>query len=989
LVPAAVLSRFAGNERLYYSLATFRDRDRSGLEIMRVPPEAAPSIYLSKSFSGRTRGFTTPRLGANYNGNQSGPLEWAGDSTPGASPAPLPASSGKTPIAAAKSIPFRYDDGFGDDLWATGQEADVSSVDDAHGIEGPIPDTDPAVAAQGLTYTRPLTASEYPGASRFEPANPGNYRHVTGTRTIDRIVIHITDGGSKISGTIGWFKDPKAKASSHYIVGRDGEVVQMVHHNDVAWHASSANGDSIGIEHNANSETGLLPTEAQYCASAKLVSWLCGQFNLPMDRDHVLGHSEADPHTTHTDCPNSIWDWDYYMPLVTSGACPPPKSASQSLAYGARRERNGHTRPKTKITRAQEADVSVADDNHGIEGPIPDDNAATQGLAYVRPQTASEYPSASRFEPAYSGNFRHVAGTRTISRVVVHITDGGRNINGTIGWFKDPRAQVSAHYVVGQDGEVVQMVMHNDVAWHASSANGDAIGIEHVANTRGLMPTEAEYCASAALVNWLCGQFSIPMDRVHVLGHSEADPRTSHTGCPNAVWNWDYYMGLVTSGSCYPMSSASSLAYEKKQQRAYKGNGVRVTRAQEADVSAEDDTHGIEGPIPDSDSSVAQALHYTRSLTASEYPSASRFEPANAANYRRFAGTRAINRVVIHITDGGSNINGTIAWFKDARAKASAHYVIGQDGEVVQMVMNNDVAWHAASANGDTVGIEHVANTRGLTPTKAEYCASASLVNWLCARYGIPIDRTHVLGHAEADPHTSHTACPNAVWDWDQYMGLVTGGICPAPAVAQSLRYGGALGFGAFAGTDVDRMKTEFVNNAAAGAARQNCITIMNAGLRRLYGPALLESDGSQRALSDRVNRTMDALQNYGLAGARQDFEFLNASGTLTKGVLRPERLRDSVEGWLMSQADANQMSAWYIFGLSLMDGYHSVLLALMFSGSGNPLTKLYWLDQIYGGFDDVTGSADARITDRTQKWWDGETTKPRTRATIWPLIPA
>src|SRR4029434_2401733 len=54
----------------------------------------------------------------------------------------------------------------------------------------------------------------------------------------------------------------------------------------------------------------------------------------------------------------------------------------------------------------------------------------------------------------------------------------------------------------------------------------------------------------------------------------------------------------------------------------------------------------------------------------------------------------------------------------------------------------------------------------------------------------VPKDRTHILGHAEADPNTTHTACPNAVWDWEYYMGLVNGGSCdPVPAgapVAQS-----------------------------------------------------------------------------------------------------------------------------------------------------------------------------------------------------------
>src|SRR5262249_32449618 len=190
------------------------------------------------------------------------------------------------------------------------------------------------------------------------------------------------------------------------------------------------------------------------------------------------------------------------------------------------------------------------------------------------------YPQASRFEP--TANYRGVSGTRQINRVVIHITDGSGKINGTIDWFKNTdqrnskgkKIYASAHYIVGRDGEVVQMVRNNDIAGHASSANNDSIGIEHEArsagergrNDKGLMPTEEEYCASAALVNWLCNEFNLPMDRQHIVGHNEASPRDGHTDCPDGVWDWDYYMGLVTSGACYSKTAtASSLGLAHKR----------------------------------------------------------------------------------------------------------------------------------------------------------------------------------------------------------------------------------------------------------------------------------------------------------------------------------------------------------------------------------------------------------------------------------------
>jgi N-acetyl-anhydromuramyl-L-alanine amidase AmpD len=204
----------------------------------------------------------------------------------------------------------------------------------------------------------------------------------------------------------------------------------------------------------------------------------------------------------------------------------------------------------------------------GIDGPIPDD-AGTAGQAFVRNARALEAPSpecdpASRFEPANPHNYRHPAAARTIDEIVIHITDGGSNINGTISWFQNPKSGVSAHYIVGQDGTVVQMVKHEDIAYHAHSANSHSIGIEHVARSpaarhdAGLYPTPAQYCASAMLVRCLCNRYGIPMDRQHILGHAEADPATKHTSCPNAVWDWDYYMGIVTSGTCPAPATGSS-----------------------------------------------------------------------------------------------------------------------------------------------------------------------------------------------------------------------------------------------------------------------------------------------------------------------------------------------------------------------------------------------------------------------------------------------
>ena len=181
---------------------------------------------------------------------------------------------------------------------------------------------------------------------------------------------------------------------------------------------------------------------------------------------------------------------------------------------------------------------------------------APAAVANARAEAAPipESPLASRYIQAK--HFWRPASERAIRRVVVHITDGGRSIEGPIAWFRNPvkadgsPLPVSAHYIVGLDGEVVQMVRHADVAYHAGRANADSIGIEHCARPDrpgrpGIHPTPVQYAASAALVRWLCERHGIPMDRDHILGHAEADTATRHTGCPDAVWRWDRFMERV------------------------------------------------------------------------------------------------------------------------------------------------------------------------------------------------------------------------------------------------------------------------------------------------------------------------------------------------------------------------------------------------------------------------------------------------------------
>ena len=136
-----------------------------------------------------------------------------------------------------------------------------------------------------------------------------------------------------------------------------------------------------------------------------------------------------------------------------------------------------------------------------------------------------------------------------------------------------------------------------------------------------------------------------------------------------------------------------------------------------------------------------------------------------------------VDRVVIHTVQG--SLQSALAWFaKPGRdVPTAAHYVIGEDGEIVQMVPDDKKALHAGSKtqagwNDRSIGIEHAGWVDdGKPPTEAMLAASAKVTAIMCHKFGIPADRTHVIGHVEV-PGATHTD-PGKEWPWDHYMALV------------------------------------------------------------------------------------------------------------------------------------------------------------------------------------------------------------------------
>ena len=194
-----------------------------------------------------------------------------------------------------------------------------------------------------------LTASElgisrspdYPPAI-WDPAPECNWE--PRTKEVSAVVIHYTEGS--YAGCISWFKNCDAEVSAHYVIRSvDGQVTQMVREKDKAWHARSANGYTIGIEHEAYGNVWEFFTEAMYQSSANLVRSICSRYDTikgyrTHDRDtldngfcinnglynlggegaciQIRGHQHY-PDQSHTD-PGPYWDWNYYYKLINEGA---------------------------------------------------------------------------------------------------------------------------------------------------------------------------------------------------------------------------------------------------------------------------------------------------------------------------------------------------------------------------------------------------------------------------------------------------------------------------------------------------------------------------------------------------------------------------------------------------------------------------------------------------------------------------------------------
>ncbi|HZS36540.1 MAG TPA: peptidoglycan recognition family protein [Polyangia bacterium] len=206
---------------------------------------------------------------------------------------------------------------------------------------------DVSVPALGVRHEAASGTPDYPGAIWFSTSCSGkcDTTRTAGNSVVNMIAIHDTEGGWDAS--VATLQNDAGK-SVHYIVDADGSRVgQFVPETYTAWHVGNYyyNQRMVGIEHVGFAAATTGYSDGLYQASVKLVKNIRTRWNVPLDRQHILGHyqvpdgtniAESSPAcsdtldhcetsanyggaSNHRD-PGYYWQWCQYMERL-GGSC--------------------------------------------------------------------------------------------------------------------------------------------------------------------------------------------------------------------------------------------------------------------------------------------------------------------------------------------------------------------------------------------------------------------------------------------------------------------------------------------------------------------------------------------------------------------------------------------------------------------------------------------------------------------------------------------
>ena len=135
-----------------------------------------------------------------------------------------------------------------------------------------------------------------------------------------------------------------------------------------------------------------------------------------------------------------------------------------------------------------------------------------------------------------------------------------------------------------------------------------------------------------------------------------------------------------------------------------------------------------------------------------------------------------IKNIVIHYTaNPGTTAKQNRNYFeglKDTRkTRASSHFIVGLEGEILQCVPTWEIAYASNHRNSDTVSIETCHKTSDGTYTKETYKSMVELTAWLCEKFGLTDE--DIIRHYDI----TGKICPKYFVEdekaWEQFKGDV------------------------------------------------------------------------------------------------------------------------------------------------------------------------------------------------------------------------
>ena len=183
----------------------------------------------------------------------------------------------------------------------------------------------------------------------------------------------------------------------------------------------------------------------------------------------------------------------------------------------------------------------------------------------------------------------------------------------------------------------------------------------------------------------------------------------------------------------------------------------------------------------------------------------------------------------------------------------SSHYLIDEDGRILQLVAERERAWHAGEAvwdgevdvNSCSIGIEiqnQGAALAVLPPYGARQMAAVvALCQDIVARHNIPAHR--VLGHSDVAPHRKQD--PGAHFDWARLARAGVGlwveadGFAPGPCLA--LSYAEMKGF-------QEKLQTFGYGLQVTGEHDERCRLVVTA-LQRHFRPERVDGEIDEHTL--------------------------------------------------------------------------------------------------------------------------------------------